>query len=51
LLKQQSLITVDRLPTKENRLPFLVSICSQQTEVCRFRFPFAANKQKLLFSV
>jgi hypothetical protein len=30
LLRQQSSITVDRLPTKENKLPF----------------PFAANKQK-----
>jgi hypothetical protein len=24
-----------------------VSVGSKQTEVCRFRFPFAANKQKL----
>jgi hypothetical protein len=27
---------------KENKLLFLV--CSKQTEVCRFRFVFAANK-------
>jgi hypothetical protein len=51
LLKQQSSITVYRLPSKENKLPFSVSIFSKQTEVCRFCFPFATNKQKLLFSV
>jgi hypothetical protein len=43
--------TVYRLPTKENKLPFSVSICNKQTKVCRFRFSFAANKQKLPFSV
>jgi hypothetical protein len=32
--------------TKENELPFSVSVCSKQTEVCHFRFPFAENKQK-----
>jgi hypothetical protein len=39
------------LMTKENKLLFSVSVSSKQTEVCSFRFPFAANKQKLLFSV
>ncbi len=29
-LKQQLLITVYRLPTKENKLPFSVSICSKK---------------------
>jgi hypothetical protein len=51
LLKQQSSITVYRLPTKENKLPFSVSVCSKQTEVGRFRLPFAANKWKSPFSV
>jgi hypothetical protein len=31
--------------------PFSVSVCSKQTEVCRFRFPFAANKRKSPVSV
>jgi hypothetical protein len=30
---------------------FRFSVCRNQTEVCRFRFPFAANKWKLFFSV
>jgi hypothetical protein len=47
LLKQQSLITVYCLPTKENKLPF--SVCSNQTEVCHFRFLFAVIKWKLPF--
>jgi hypothetical protein len=38
LLKQQKSMTVYCLLTKENRLPFSVSVCSKQTEVCRFRF-------------
>jgi hypothetical protein len=29
---------VYRLPTKKNKLPFSISVCSKQTEVCRFRF-------------
>jgi hypothetical protein len=44
-------ITIYHLPTKENKLPFYVSVCSKQTKVCRFCFPFAANNWKLLFSV
>ncbi len=40
-----------RLPTKENKLPFSVPVCSKQTEVCRFNFLFAANKRKSPFSV
>jgi hypothetical protein len=51
LLKQQNSITVYCLPTKGNKLPFSVFVCSKQTEVCRFRFLFAANKRKLPFSV
>ncbi len=51
LLTQQMSITVDHLPTKENKLPFSVSVCSKKTKVCHFRFTFAANKQKLSFSV
>ncbi len=35
LLKQQSSIIVYRLPTKENKRPFSVSVCRKQTEVCR----------------
>jgi hypothetical protein len=30
LLKQQSLITVSRLPTKENKLPFLFAVKKQK---------------------
>jgi hypothetical protein len=26
-----------------------VSVCSKQTEVCRFRFPFAENKRNCRF--
>jgi hypothetical protein len=48
LLKQQTSITVYRLPTKENRLNRLpLSVCRKQTEVCRLPFPFSANKGKL----
>jgi hypothetical protein len=38
-------------PIKKNKLPFPDSVSSKQMEVCRFRFPFAANKRKLPFSV
>jgi hypothetical protein len=31
----KSLITVYRFPIKENKLPFSVSVCGKQTEVCR----------------
>jgi hypothetical protein len=27
-----------------NKLPYSISVCSKQTELCRFHFPFAANK-------
>ncbi len=50
LLKQQTSITVDRLPTKGNKLPISVSVCSEQMAVSRYRFPSAANKWKLPFS-
>jgi hypothetical protein len=49
LLKQQTSITVYRLSMKGNKLPF--SVCRTQTEVCSFRFPYAANRRKLPFSV
>jgi hypothetical protein len=49
LLKQQSSITVYRLPIKENKLSF--PFAAKKTEVCRFRFPFAENKRKLSFSI
>jgi hypothetical protein len=45
LLTQQTLITVYRLPTKEEKLPF--PDCRKQTVVCLFCFPFASNKRKL----
>jgi hypothetical protein len=51
LLKQQSSITVYRSPTKKNKCPFSAFVYSTQTEVYRFRFPFAGNKQKLPFSI
>ncbi len=50
LLKQQSLLTIYHLPTKENILPFSISVCSKHMEVCCFRFLFAANKRKLAVS-
>ncbi len=40
-LTQQTSITVYHLPTKETKLLF--SVCSKQTEVCHFCFPFALN--------
>jgi hypothetical protein len=47
LLKQQSAIIVcRRLQTEENKLPFSISVRSEQTEVCRSIFLFAANKRK-----
>jgi hypothetical protein len=49
LLKQQLLITVLRLLTKEKKFPFSVS--SKQTEVCHDHFLFAVNKRKLPFAV
>jgi hypothetical protein len=50
LLKKRTSFTVYRLLTKENKLTF--SACGgKQTEVCRFRFPLAANKLELSFSV
>jgi hypothetical protein len=41
----------DHLPTKENKCPFSISVCSKQTGVCHFHFPFAENKRKLALSV
>jgi hypothetical protein len=38
------------LLTKGNELPLSVFVYSKQWEVCRFLFPFAANKRKLPFS-
>ncbi len=35
---------------KKQKLPFSISVFSKQSEVCRFRFPFAANELKLPFS-
>jgi hypothetical protein len=49
LLKQQTLITVYHLPTKENKIPF--SFCRKQMEGYSFHFPFAANKQNVSFSI
>jgi hypothetical protein len=40
-----------RLQQTNGSLPFPFSVCSKQTEVCRCRFPFAANKRKFLFTV
>jgi hypothetical protein len=34
LPKQQLLINVYRFPTKENKLSFLISVCSKQMKVC-----------------
>ncbi len=49
LLKQQSSITVCHLPTKERKFP--LSVCSKQTEVYRYRFPFIENKRKFVESL
>jgi hypothetical protein len=43
LLKEKSLITVYCLPSKENKRPFSVSVCSKQAEVFRFRFPLVPH--------
>jgi hypothetical protein len=51
LLKQQTSVTVYRLPTKENKLNRLpLSVCRKQTEVCRLRFQFSANEGKFVVS-
>ncbi len=49
LLKQQSSISDYRLPTKENKLLFSISVCSKQREVCCFSFLFAADVRKSPF--
>jgi hypothetical protein len=38
-----------RLLTKENKLPFSVSVGSKQTEICRFHFPLAQTKGNASF--
>jgi hypothetical protein len=48
---QQLLIIIYRLPTKENKLPFSVSVCNKQTEVCRFCILLAANKRNYLYII
>jgi hypothetical protein len=50
LLKQQSSITIHRLPIKEDKRPSSVSVCSKQMEVCRFCF-FVCSKRNSPFSV
>jgi hypothetical protein len=37
--------------TKENKLPFSISVSSTQMEVCLLRFLFAVYKKKSLFSI
>jgi hypothetical protein len=49
--EKESLITIYHLTIKENKRPFSVSVCSKQTEICRFRFPFTENKRMLPFSM
>jgi hypothetical protein len=39
--------TVYRLPTKENKLSFFVSVCSKQKEVCHFRFSVCSKKTEV----
>jgi hypothetical protein len=51
IAETQSSIPIFCLLIKENKCSFYVSVCSKQTEVFRFHFPFAENKQKLLFSI
>jgi hypothetical protein len=51
LLTKHLSITVYHLPTKENKLPFTMSVCSEQTKVCLICFLFAANKRKLPLKV
>jgi hypothetical protein len=48
---QQTSFTVYCLPTRANKLPFFVSICTKQTEVCRFRFPFIYIHKMELYTV
>jgi hypothetical protein len=48
---ETAIVDTVHLLTKENNLPFSVSVCCKKKEVCRFCFPFAANKQKMRFYV
>jgi hypothetical protein len=48
--EKQPVFTVYRLPTKENNHLFSASFIRRPT-VRRFRFPLAANKRKLPFSL
>jgi hypothetical protein len=41
LLKQQTLVTVHHVPTKENKLPF--SVCRKQTEIFPLSFSVYIN--------
>jgi hypothetical protein len=50
-VKQQSSITVYRLPIEENKLSVPFRLQQTQTAFCRFHFLFAGNKKKLPFSV
>jgi hypothetical protein len=47
-------VIVDKVPiivVEEHKRPFSVSLCSKQTEVCRYHLPFAENTWKLSFSI
>jgi hypothetical protein len=50
-LYAETAIVDDRLSLAEQgkQTPVFVSVCSKQTEACRFRFLFAGNKRKLPF--
>ncbi len=43
------LITIERLPFKENKLPISVSVCSKQMEVCRFCFGLQKTTEVAVF--
>jgi hypothetical protein len=48
LLTQQTSITVYRLPTKQNKLPFSLSICSKQMEVLPFQFSVCGKQTEVV---
>jgi hypothetical protein len=38
---------IDRLPTKENKVSFFVSVFSKQTEVCHYHFSVCSKQTEV----
>ncbi len=47
LPKQQTSFTIYHLPTKKNKLPFFLSVCSKQKEVCCLHFFVCSKRTKV----